>query len=95
MAKLQDYELEEMYKEYIDETTEPVTVWGMEYEASRVLLEVDPIAYRVGFSDWLDGLDNCETCDLNPIECTCEECETCEEWHPADELCGFEGEGEE
>lgn len=72
MPKLEEYELEEQYKEFIDETTPIVTIWGMEYEASRVLLEVDPIAYRVGFSDWLDSLDDCEDCEKNPIECDCE-----------------------
>lgn len=72
MAKLEDYELEEMYKDFIDETTPMISIWGMEYEASRVLVEVDPIAYRVGFNDWLDGLDNCEDCDKNPMDCICE-----------------------
>lgn len=27
----------------------------MNLSAARILLEVDPIAYRVGFFDWLDG----------------------------------------
>ena len=73
MAKLQDYELEELYKQFIDETTEPVKIWNMEYDASRVLYEIDPIAYRVGFSDWLDSLEDCEDCEKNPSECECEE----------------------
>ena len=73
MSKLTDYELEELYKDFIDETTPTITIWGMEYEASRVLLEVDPIAYRVGFSDWLDTLDDCDDCEKNPSECECEE----------------------
>ena len=73
MAKLQDYELEELYKDFIDETTEPVKIWGMEYSPSQVLQDVDPIAYRVGFNDWLDTLDNCEDCEKNPIECECED----------------------
>lgn len=73
MAKIADYQLQEMYKEFIDDTTEPITIWGMEYSASTVLSEVDPIAYRVGYSDWLDGLDDCEDCDRNPLECECEE----------------------
>lgn len=72
MAKLQDYELEELYKNFIDETTPIVSIWGMEYEVSRVLQEVDPIAYRVGYNDWLDGLDDCEDCDKHPIDCKCE-----------------------
>ena len=73
MAKLAEYQLEELYKEFIDDTTETITIWGMEYSASTVIREVDPIAYRVGFSDWLDGLDACEDCDRNPLECECEE----------------------
>ena len=73
MAKLQDYELEELYKDFIDETTEPVKIWGMEYSPSQVLQDVDPIAFRVGFNDWLDTLDNCEDCEKNPIECECED----------------------
>lgn len=73
MPKLQDYELEELYKDFINETTETVKIWGMEYAPATVLLEVDPIAYRVGFSDWLDGLDDCEDCEKNPGECECEE----------------------
>lgn len=72
MPKLQDYELEEQYKEMLDECYGTVKVAGMEYDTSRALYELDPIAYRVGFSDWLDSLDNCEDCDRNPIECECE-----------------------
>lgn len=32
----------------------------MGYPASRILREIDPIAYRVGFHDWLDsdGIDS-------------------------------------
>lgn len=72
MPKLSDYKLEELYKDLIDQTTPTVTIWGMEYDASRVLLEVDPIAYREGLNEWLDGLDDCEDCDKNPIDCECE-----------------------
>ena len=72
MAKLQDYELEELYKDFVNDTTEVVKIWGMEYEPARVLQEIDPIAYRVGYSDWLDGLDDCEDCEKNPSECECD-----------------------
>lgn len=72
MAKLADYELEQLYIDFIDETTPAITIWGMEYSASRVLQEIDPIAYRVGFNDWLDTLDDCEDCENNPIDCECE-----------------------
>lgn len=72
MAKLQDYELEELYKEMLDDCYEPVKIAGYEYAVSQALYEVDPIAYRVGFNDWLDTLEDCEDCERNPIECTCE-----------------------
>lgn len=48
-------ELEDMYEEMIDESTPMITIWGMNYDASRVLKECDPIAYRCGFNDWLDA----------------------------------------
>lgn len=43
----------EAYDDMLDE------VYGepMGYPASRILREVDPIAYRVGFHDWLDAED--------------------------------------
>lgn len=50
-----DYELHRRYDEMLDETVEPWCIGDMYYDPSRVLKEVDPIAYRVGFSDWLDS----------------------------------------
>jgi hypothetical protein len=73
MPKMTDYELEDLYKEMLDECYPPVKVAGMEYETSRALYELDPIAYRVGFNDWLDSLDPCEGCENNPIDCECAE----------------------
>jgi hypothetical protein len=73
MPKLQDYQLEDLYKEMLDECYPMVKVAGMEYETSRALYELDPIAYRVGFNDWLDSLDSCDDCENNPIDCECEE----------------------
>ena len=90
MAKLQDYELEELYKEALDDSYGTVTVAGMEYETSRALYELDPIAYRVGFNDWLDTLDNCDDCELNPIECKCEACDACGEEKPLTQYHGEE-----
>jgi hypothetical protein len=71
MAKLADYELEQLYIDFIDETTPTITIWGMEYSASRVLQEIDPIAYRVGFSDWASN-EECEDCEECLIDCKCE-----------------------
>ena len=72
MAKLEEYELVELYKEYINDSMELIDIWGMKYEPAYVLQECDPIAFRVGFNDWVDSLEDCEDCDNNPIECECE-----------------------
>lgn len=50
----QDNDIE--YDDMIDETTEVVTIWGMTYNPSQVLKEVDLTAYRCGHSDYNDGL---------------------------------------
>ena len=72
MAKQYIWELETRYEEMLDECYPTYNFNGMEYTAGTILKECDPIAFRVGFNDWLDSLDNCEDCDLNPSECTCE-----------------------
>lgn len=72
MAKHTEYELEELFNEFLDECVESMDIFGMKYWPSTVLKECDPIAYNVTMSDWLDGLDDCDECDLNPAECTCD-----------------------
>ncbi len=49
---LTDYEMEQHYIEMLDEVYGMVTVAGYQYETSRLLKEVDPIAYRVGLADY-------------------------------------------
>lgn len=46
--------LDQEYRDYIDEFN-TVEIMGMSYTASMVLEEIDPIAYRCGFNDWLDS----------------------------------------
>jgi hypothetical protein len=52
---MEDYELLMQYDEMLNECHPMVTVCGMEYEPAYALKELDPIAYRVGFHDWLDS----------------------------------------
>ena len=47
---------EEMYDEMLDDCEGPVELCGMTYSASQVLREVDPVAYRCGFNDYVDSL---------------------------------------
>jgi hypothetical protein len=47
------HELHDMYDEMLDDCYPQVNICGYEYQNSQALKAVDPIAYRVGFSDWL------------------------------------------
>lgn len=47
---------EEIYDEWLDEICEPVRIGSLEYSPSIALERVDPIAYRCGYSDFLDFL---------------------------------------
>lgn len=53
----------EAFDDYLD-TLEVVTLGTLPYPASRVLLAVDPIAYRCGFNDWCDA----EGIDVDALE---------------------------
>lgn len=51
---LTDEELHARYDAALDDGYGDVNVCGYTFAASRALKELDPIAYRVGFSDWCD-----------------------------------------
>nr|DAV40554.1 MAG TPA: hypothetical protein [Caudoviricetes sp.] len=48
-------ELEDTFADRLNDCYGPVSVCGYEYDAGRVLREVDPVAFREGFLDWLDA----------------------------------------
>lgn len=51
-----DYDdLDAMYDDTLDDVYGDVSIAGMTYSTSYALKEIDPIAYRVGKSDWLDA----------------------------------------
>ena len=52
---LTDYDLHERFDEMLDDVYEDCPIAGLEYSTSRALKQVDPIAYRCGFHDWLDS----------------------------------------
>ncbi len=54
--KITEYDLEEMYKEMLDDCYGVVEVAGITYDTSRVLKDTDPIAYQVGMSDYASSL---------------------------------------
>lgn len=53
--ELSESDLDDMYAEMLDDCYGHVNVCGYEYDTSRALRELDPIAYRCEFLNWLDG----------------------------------------
>lgn len=89
-----EHEAEEAYEVMLDECYEPFRIGQMEYRPSYVLKEVDPVAYRCGLIDYIDGIElrdwpeYCELEDeLKGLEDELEELE--------DELESLEDEAEE
>lgn len=84
--KIEDFEIdpadyEDDYNEVLDEGG-AVVVGGCEFFPSRILRELDPIAYRCGLNDYVDNIDvsddanYCDLCDeLADLEAELEEVE--------------------
>ncbi len=53
--EVSEHDLQTRYDEMLDECYPDLIVCGLNYSSSRTLQEVDPIAYRCGFNDWLDS----------------------------------------
>jgi hypothetical protein len=70
MARLQNYEIEQQFKDYLDDCYPPVKFGDMEYLPSYALQELDPIAYRVWLSDY-EASTECDDCDEMLTDCTC------------------------
>lgn len=54
MTQFSDYQLDQMFRDYLDECHEDIEIFGCKYLPSRTLYEVDPVAYREHFNNWLD-----------------------------------------
>jgi len=67
-----DYESE--YNETLDEAG-PVTIGRLTYDASYVLQKVDPVAWRCGLVDYVDGLEVEDSEEYQAIEEKIEELE--------------------
>lgn len=53
---MSDYEIEEQYKEMLDDAYGIIKIGYSEFYASDVLRECDPIAYRIGLSEYEDQI---------------------------------------
>jgi len=54
---MNDEMLLEQYDEMLDETNPQIVIGSLVYSPSDVLKSVDPIAYQVGFSDYLSFIE--------------------------------------
>jgi hypothetical protein len=54
---ISESEAYERYDNMLDDCYPMVDVCGYTYDPSRALKELDPIAYRVGFSDYVSSLE--------------------------------------
>lgn len=71
---LDDDGLHERYDDWIDEVHGEVSIGELTFYPSRILKELDPIAYRVGFSDFVDF--STQDGDITELDDSpvCEEC---------------------
>lgn len=53
---LSDTEQHNQYNEMLNEVYGETDICGLKYEAASALLRIDPIAYDVGFNDYIDSL---------------------------------------
>lgn len=75
---IKEWQAEEQFNDYIDEATPVIKILGMSYTPSRVLKEIDPIAYDTVFDEFTNHLYEDGTAvegynDDNLI--TCDECD--------------------
>lgn len=57
MTYITEYDAEERYDDFLNEIHPTVQIGELSYDPSRVLKEVDPVAYRCGLNDWMDSED--------------------------------------
>lgn len=55
MSQFSDYQLDRMFADFLDETYDDIEICGCKYQPSRTLREVDPVAYREFYNNWLDS----------------------------------------
>ena len=53
--ELGEDELYELFDEHLDGIYESVEIVGVTFDASRILKEIDDIAYNEAYSDWLNS----------------------------------------
>lgn len=55
--EMSEYAWEELYEEFLNDVYDTVTIAGYEYDHGRAARMVDPIAFRVGVSDYMSSIE--------------------------------------
>ena len=53
--KITEYTALERYDDMLNETCGMIEIGVMVFDAAQIIKNLDPIAYRCGFNDWLDA----------------------------------------
>jgi hypothetical protein len=88
MRYISESDATERYNDFLDSLHGEVVLdreSGLYWDASRILAEMDPIAYRSGMNDWLDS----ESLTTDDSEAQCSECSATltEDDTQDDEMC--------
>jgi len=54
---INNFYLDELFDDYLNEVYGEVEICGYTYNSASALKEIDNVAYRTGYNDWLDTLD--------------------------------------
>lgn len=76
--KIDNFEIDEdnydeKYDKWLDEIYGEIMIGNISFLPSRILRELDPIAYRCGFSDYIDSLDIEDDEDYQELQTELEE----------------------
>ena len=72
--ELDDFDLHERYDQWLDEIYPEVELGHSVFQPSEILKELEPITYRVGFSDFLDSMTEDKSIINMDDAPECEEC---------------------
>ena len=65
--KMTESDLQESFEQYLDDVHPEVTIAGITFSPSRILREMDPIAFQVSMSDYADNMD-IEVCEEHELD---------------------------
>lgn len=55
LNEFDELDMDTLYDEMLDECYRPIEICGLRYYPSDIFEKIDPVAYRCGFSDFVDS----------------------------------------